>query len=107
MQKAELVLSILNKKSKEDNKWQFKRLYRNLFNPDLFLNAYAKMYRKEGNITKGVDGKTIDGFGMSTINKLIEELRYERYEPKPVRRKYIPKKDGRKRPLGIPRCLLQ
>ena len=102
MQRAELVLSILNKKSKEDNKWQFKRLYRNLFNPDLFLNAYAKIYRKEGNMTKGIDGKTIDGFGMTTINKLIEELRSERYKPKPVRRKYIPKKDGRKRPLGIP-----
>jgi len=102
MQRAELVLSILNKKSKEDNKWQFKRLYRNLFNPDLFLNAYAKIYGKEGNMTKGIDGKTIDGFGMTTINKLIEELRCERYKPKPVRRKYIPKKDGRKRPLGIP-----
>lgn len=102
MQKAETVLTILNQKSKSDKAFTFKRLYRNLFNPSFFLNAYAKIYNKEGNMTKGVDGKTIDGFGMKRVNKLIHNLEYERFEPQPVRRKYIPKKNDKMRPLGIP-----
>lgn len=102
MQKAELVLSMLNQKSKSDSTFKFRRLYRNLFNMDFYLNAYAKIYSKEGNMTEGVDGKTIDGFGLQKAYKLIEQMKYERYNPQPVRRKYIQKKSGKLRPLGIP-----
>jgi group II intron reverse transcriptase/maturase len=103
MQKAKLILTMLNRKSKSNLTFKFDRLYRNLFNPDFYLNAYAKIYRKEGNLTKGVDGKTIDGFSVNVVNTFIQEMKFERYMPYPVRRTYIPKKDKTKlRPLGIP-----
>ena len=102
MQKAEIVLSMLDQKAKEDSTFVFDRLYRNLFNPDFYLLAYNNMYDKEGNLTIGPDQLTIDGFNMRLIEKLIEELRTETYRPKPVRRAYIPKKNGKLRPLGVP-----
>jgi len=102
MQKANVILSMVNQKSRRDKNFKFTRIYRNLFNVDFYLNAYAKMYSKEGNMTQGVDGNTIDGFNMGKVEKLITLLRDERYYPKPVRRTYIPKKNGKMRPLGIP-----
>jgi len=102
MQKAEVILSILSKKSMQSHGAMFDRLYRNLFNSDFYMLAYSNLYAKEGNMTPGTDGKTIDGFNISQIKKIIEKLRTETYYPKPVRRTYIPKKDGKLRPLGIP-----
>ena len=102
MQKAEVVLSILREKSIENEEFVFDRLYRNLFNQDFFIRAYNEIYAKEGNMTPGTDGKTIDGFGYQLIEELIGEFKNETYYPNPVRRAYIPKKDGRMRPLGIP-----
>ena len=102
MQKANVILSILREKSKENESYVFDRLYRNLFNEDLFLRAYSEIYAKEGNMTPGTDKKTIDGFGYQIIEELMEKLKGERYYPNPVRRTYIPKKDGKMRPLGIP-----
>jgi len=99
MQNAELVLTILRDKSKESPNYKFQRLYRHLFNKDFYLKAYSKIYSKEGNMTEGTDKETIDGF---SIERLIEQLKNETYYPKPVRRVYIPKKNGKKRPLGIP-----
>jgi group II intron reverse transcriptase/maturase len=101
MQRAEIVLANLKRKSFKKEDYQFTRLYRNLFNSSFYLNAYAKLASNAGNLTKGVDENTIDGFGGKRIRKLIEDLRYERYKPKPVRRVYIPKKNGKLRPLGI------
>jgi len=102
MQKADIVLSILSKKSKENKEFIFDRLYRNLFNPDFYITAYGKIYAKEGNMTAGIDGKTIDGFNYDIINDIIEKMKSETYYPIPVRRTYIPKKNGKLRPLGIP-----
>ena len=102
MQKAETTLSILNQKSKSNENYVFDRIYRNLFNKELFIRAYRKIYAKEGNMTEGVDGNTIDGFKMGTIENLIARLKEEKYQPKAVRRTYIPKKNGKLRPLGIP-----
>jgi group II intron reverse transcriptase/maturase len=102
MQKAEIVLSITEQKAKSNVNYKFDRLYRNFFNPDFFLKAYAKIYAKEGNMTSGSDGSTIDGFGLERISKAIEALKSEKYYFKPARRVYIPKKNGSKRPLGIP-----
>ena len=53
-------------------------------------------------MTAGTDGKTVDGMGMKRINALIAKLRDFRYQPSPARRTYIPKANGKKRPLGIP-----
>ena len=102
MQKAETVLSILKQKSKQDESYRYDRVYRNLFNEDFFLRAYQKIHAKQGNMTPGTDGTTIDGFSRKQICQLIELLKWERYQPKPVRRTYIPKKNGKMRPLGIP-----
>jgi len=102
MQSAKTVLSMLKQKSKQDETYTFERLYRNLFNETFFLRAYQKLYPKEGNMTPGIDNTTIDGFSKQTILKLIELLKEEHYWPKPSRRTYIPKKNGKLRPLGIP-----
>jgi group II intron reverse transcriptase/maturase len=102
MQKAETVLSILRKESEENSEYVFERLYRNLFNQDFYIKAYGNIYSKEGNMTPGTDGKTIDGFCFQLIEELIEKIRTENYYPNPVRRTYIPKKNGKLRPLGIP-----
>jgi len=53
-------------------------------------------------MTAGTDGKTIDGMSIERIDRLIESLKDESYQPKPSRREYIPKKNGKMRPLGIP-----
>jgi len=95
------MLSSLEKHSSNLN-YTFERLYRNLYNRDLFLVAYQNIYAAEGNMTKGVDGKTIDGMSLKRIDKLIEKLKDESYQPNPSRRVYIPKKNGKMRPLGIP-----
>jgi group II intron reverse transcriptase/maturase len=95
------VLNSLASKSK-DSTYTFKRLYRNLYNPEFYYLAYQKIYAKEGNMTKGIDGKTIDGMSLERIDDLIEALKAETYQPQPAKRTYIPKKNGKRRPLGIP-----
>ena len=102
MQSAEVVLSMLGQKSTQSSEFVFDRLYRNLFNPDFYMLAYSNIYAKEGNMTEGVDERTIDGFNIPQVERLIGLFKQETYSPKPVRRTYIPKKNGMLRPLGIP-----
>jgi retron-type reverse transcriptase len=78
------------------------RVYRQLFNKDLYLMAYGKIYRNKGAMTQGVTDETPDGMSLAKIDTIIEALRYERYQWSPARRTYIPKKNGKKRPLGMP-----
>jgi group II intron reverse transcriptase/maturase len=85
-----------------DPSYQYHRLYRNLFREDLFHLAYQRIYAKPGNMTPGTDGKTIDGTSLQRISNLIQSLRNETYQPRPSRRTYIPKANGKTRPLGIP-----
>lgn len=101
MQKAETVLAILSENSKKDENFIFQRLYRNLFSIDFYMLAYARIYSNEGNMTPGIDERTIDGFSKDRVCKIIEQIKTETYFPNPVRRSYIPKKNGKKRPLGI------
>lgn len=101
MRNPMVVLNNLASKSKDES-YIYKRLYRNFFNEELFLLAYARLSSKEGNMTKGTDEQTIDGMSLKRIRELIENLKSEQYQPKPSRRVYIPKKNGEKRPLGIP-----
>ena len=95
------MLSSLEKHSSNLN-YTFDRLYRNMYNRDLFLLAYQNIYAGQGNMTKGIDGNTIDGMSLKRIDKLIETLKDESYQPNPSKRVYIPKKNGKMRPLGIP-----
>ena len=53
-------------------------------------------------MTPGVTGETVDGMSLAKIEAIIDALRAERYRWPPVRRVYIPKKNGKKRPLGLP-----
>jgi group II intron reverse transcriptase/maturase len=65
--------------------------------------AYERLKSKPGNMTPGTDGKTLDGYSVEDIQKLVDLLRSEQYWPTPVRRVYIPKKaKGKHRPLGVP-----
>lgn len=82
--------------------YTFERLYRNLYNPELFTLAYQNIYASQGNMTKGTDGKTIDAMSLNRIEGIIASLKDESYQPQPSRRTYIPKKNGKMRPLGIP-----
>ena len=95
------VLNSLGSKAKEEN-YQYKRLYRNLYNSEFYLRAYQNIYANAGNMTAGTDGKTIDGMSMERIGELIISLKDHSYKPNPARRIYIKKKNGKLRPLGIP-----
>lgn len=97
----EKILNSLTQHS-SDLAYKYERLYRILFNEDMYHIAYQRIYAKPGNMTKGVDGKTIDGFSISHIERLIDTLKDETYQPQPSQRVYIPKKNGKMRPLGIP-----
>lgn len=101
MRNSEKVLNSLAEHSQSSD-YKFERLYRILFNEEMYYVAYQRIYAKKGNMTKGSDGKTIDHMSLSRIEQLITALKDESYQPKPSRRIYIPKKNGKKRPLGIP-----
>lgn len=101
MRSPQNVLESLSSKACNSN-YQYQRLYRNLYNPEFYLTAYQKIQAKQGSMTAGTDGKTADGMGMKRINALIAKLRDFSYQPSPARRTYIPKANGKKRPLGIP-----
>jgi group II intron reverse transcriptase/maturase len=101
MRSPRVVLSTLASKSTCAN-YKFERLYRNLYNIEFFLEAYDNIYAKQGNMTKGTDGLTIDDMTIKRIESLISSLKDQSYQPKPARRIYIPKKNGDRRPLGIP-----
>lgn len=78
------------------------RLYRQLFNPELYLTAYGNLYGNAGAMTRGTTMETADAMSVAKIEALIEAIRFERFRWTPVRRVEIPKKDGKTRPLGIP-----
>lgn len=79
-------------------------VYRQLYNPDLYLRAYDRIHRNAGAMTRGVTQETVDGMSLEKIEQIIEALRFERYRWTPVRRVEIPKakQPGKTRPLGIP-----
>ena len=95
------ILISLSKHSNEST-YQYLRLYRILFNEQMFYVAYQRIYAKPGNMTSGTEGQTIDQMTLQRIDAIIEMLKDESYKPKPVRRVYIPKKNGKLRPLGVP-----
>ncbi len=95
------VLINLTKHS-NDKDYKYERLYRLLYNEEMYLVAYQNIYSNEGNLTKGTDNQTIDGMSLKRIEKIINTLKDESYQPKPSRRTYREKKNGKMRPLGIP-----
>jgi len=100
MRKAETILELIGERGKKG--LSVERIYRLLFNRDLYLKAYGKIYPNKGVMTHGVTDETPDGMSLEYIDAIIEALRYERFQWLPARRVQIPKKNGKKRPLGIP-----
>jgi len=101
VENSEKVLSRLGKLAKVKG-IRFDRLYRYVCNPDLYIKAYANIYSNKGSSTRGTDEATADDFNKTRISELIDSLKDESYKAKPARRTYIPKKNGKLRPLGIP-----
>lgn len=99
MRTAKTVLGIIQERGKQG--LPLEDIYRQLFNPDLYLRAYSRIYSNAGTLTAGSNGETVDAMSLAKIGKIIEDLRYERYRWTPARRTYIPKANGKKRPLGV------
>lgn len=100
MRDAETVLNIIGQRGQRS--LHLEDVYRQLFNPTLYLRAYSRLYRNRGAMTPGPSQETVDGMSLEKIDSIVELLRHERYRWAPVRRTYIPKKNGKIRPLGIP-----
>jgi len=100
MQEAEVVLSVLRERGGKG--LPLTQLYRQMFNKSLYLLAYGNIYSNQGAMTPGACGGTADGMSEADIDEIIGLMRFERYRFAPARRVYIPKKNGRLRPLGIP-----
>ena len=100
MRDAQRYLELV--RSRGERELELKRVYRNLQNKELFLMAYAKLYANDGALTPGVDPKdTVDEMSLKRIEVIIEDLRAGTYQWKPTRRTYIPKRNGKRRPLGV------
>ncbi len=100
MQSAETVLDVLRERGRRGLPCD--ELYRQLFNPDLYLMAYGRIYSNHGAMTPGACGETADGMSEAKIGRVIGAIRRERFRFAPVRRTWIPKKNGKRRPLGLP-----
>jgi group II intron reverse transcriptase/maturase len=100
MQTTEVLLGLLRERGKRG--LPLTRIYRQLYNVNLYLTAYGRIYRNKGAMTPGVTEETADGMSLERISTIINAMRQERYEWQPARRTYIPKKNGKKRPLGMP-----
>jgi group II intron reverse transcriptase/maturase len=100
MRNAETILGIMRQRGQRG--LPVTDAYRLLYQRDLYLRAYGKIYRNDGAMTPGVTLETVDGMSLEKIDAIIDALRDERYRWMPVRRTYIPKKNGKRRPLGLP-----
>jgi hypothetical protein len=92
MQRAEALMEIIHERGKRG--LPLERLYRHLFNPELYLRAYGKIYRNDGSMTPGSNEETVDGMSLKKIQAIIDALRYERYRWAPVRRVYIVRREA-------------
>ena len=100
MQNAATVLDVLHDRGRKG--LPCNELYRQMFNKELYLMAFGRIYANHGAMTPGATKETADGMSMGKIDTIIEAIRHERYRFSPVRRTFIPKKNGKLRPLGLP-----
>ncbi|WNO04057.1 reverse transcriptase domain-containing protein [Rhodoferax mekongensis] len=82
--------------------WVNDDLFRLVSSPQLAVLAYERLKSIAGNMTKGADGSTLDETSLESLKALCSAIRDERYSPVAVKRKFIPKANGKLRPLGIP-----
>ena len=100
MRNADTVLGIIRERGRRG--LPLEDIYRQLFNPDLYVIAYARLYSNSGATTPGITGETVDGMSLEKIHNIIDDLRTERFKWTPVKRTYIPKKMGNYVPLAFP-----
>ena len=100
MQDAETVLNVIRERGERG--LPLENIYRLLYNRNLYLRAYGRLYSNQGAMTKGTTAETVDRMSLAKIDRIIEALRYERFRWTPVRRVNIPKPNGKTRALGIP-----
>lgn len=100
MQSADTVLGILRERGRRG--LPCSELYRQMFNPQLYLVACGRISSNTGAMTPGVTQETVDGMSLGKVDRIIDAMRHERYRFSPVKRVNIPKKNGKTRPLGLP-----
>jgi len=100
MQKAEQILQALRKLG--EKRLPLTRIYRMMYSEEMYLIAYNKLYRNDGALTPGTENDTVDGMSVGRIQRIIEQLRLERFRFRPSKRTRIPKKSGGKRPISRP-----
>ncbi len=100
MQDAETVLAVLRERGRKGLPCD--ELYRQMFSREMYLLAYGNIYANQGAMTPGASEETADGMSTEKIDTIIEAMRHERYRFTPARRVFIPKKNGKLRPLGLP-----
>jgi retron-type reverse transcriptase len=100
MRTAETIISVIRKRGRD--KAPLERLYRLLYSKELYLIAYSNIYPNKGAMTAGVTDETADAMSLAKIDEIINDIKSERFNWTPVKRIYIPKKNGKMRPLGIP-----
>jgi group II intron reverse transcriptase/maturase len=100
MQSAATLLRVIQERGTRG--LPLERLYRHLYNPELYLLAYGRLYSNDGAMTPGTTSETVDGMSLEKIRQLVDAVRHERHRWTPVKRVSIPKKNGKMRPLGLP-----
>ena len=101
MRSADRILRVIRDRGSRG--LPLERVYRLLFNRDLYLLAYGRLYRNHGAMTPGSTPETVDGMSLAKIDALIEAIRFERYRWTPARRVFIAKPgSAKKRGLGLP-----
>jgi len=100
MQNTNTILGLIHERGQKG--LPLERVHRQLYNPDLYLTAYGKIYRNKGAMTEGVTEETVDAMSLDKIETIIKALRDGTFQWRPARRVYIPKRNGKLRPLGLP-----
>jgi len=101
MRNADTILGVIRDRGRR--RLPLNGIYRQLYNRNLYLHAYGRLYRNAGAMTPGATSETVDAMSLEKIEAIIDALRHERYRWTPVRRVYIEKKHSmKKRPLGLP-----
>jgi RNA-directed DNA polymerase len=96
------ILENIRQSSAKNRDEIFTRIYRYMLRPDIYYIAYKNLYANNGAATPGVEKDTADGFGTEKVQRIILALSDGSFQPKPARRTYIKKQNGKMRPLGLP-----
>ncbi len=101
MKKLERLIAI-NKLSQKDPKWIHKDIFRILKKDEIWITAYERLKSNKGALTAGSTPETMDGMSLERLKRLQNQVCKENYKFKNVKLTYIPRPDGRMRPLGLP-----